>query len=163
MSKIMVSTAGAIALAVGLALPTITLAQSNLADPPVYGGQLMTEQERLEYREQMREAQTVEEREQLRSEHVERMQERARDQGVTLPANRPGAGMDPQGDAERNRRMMPGDRMQPRDGQGQGQGLGQGEGMEERYREEHQEQRREHMMENDDYRGGSGMGGGGRN
>lgn len=159
MSKTMVSTAGAIALAVGLALPTITLAQSNLADPPVYGGQLMTEQERLEYREQMREAQTVEEREQLRSEHVERMQERARDQGVTLPADRPGAGMGPQGDTERDRRMMQDDRMQPRDGQGQGQG----QGMEERYREEHQEQRREHMMENDNYRGGSGMGGGGRN
>lgn len=160
MSKTMISTASAVALAVGLALPTISLAQANPADAPVYGSQLMTEQERLEYREQMREAQTLEEREQLRSEHVERIQQRARDQGVTLSDDRPGAGsgMGPRDDAERGGRNMSDDRMRPRDGQG--------EGMEERYREERQEQRREHMMDNEEYRRGSGSGmggGGGRN
>ena len=162
MSKTMISNASAIALAVGLALPAISLAQANTADLPVYGSQLMTEQERLEYREQMREAQTPEERKQLRSEHVERMQQRARDQAVTLPDDRPGAGAGmrtPPGDAERDGRMMPDGRMQPRDGHGQGRG------MEERYREEHQEQRRENMMDNEEHRrgSGSGMGGGGRN
>ncbi len=162
MNSTMISTASTILLAAGVALPTITLAQGNPVDPPVYGSQLMTEQERLEYREQLREAQTLEEREQLRSEHVERMQQRARDQGANLPDDRPGMGqgtgqgmgqgMGPPDDGERGRQIMPNDGLQPREGQGRG--------MDERYREEHHERGREHTMDNDEYRGGSGMGGG---
>lgn len=65
----------------------------------VYGSQLMTEQERNEYRERMRAAQTVEERERIRQEHHEQMQERARAQGLSLPDTPPssGGGMGPGG------------------------------------------------------------------
>jgi len=51
----------------------------------VYGSQLMTKQERMEYREKMRAAKTAEEREQIRKEHHEQMKARAKARGVTLP------------------------------------------------------------------------------
>ncbi|MBU6142540.1 MAG: hypothetical protein KGP33_01085 [Betaproteobacteria bacterium] len=83
-----------------LSVPVI----SSAAEPeePIYGHQLMTQQERREHREQMRSAKSWEEREQLRREHHERMRERARAKGIALPdppprdpsvapgANRPG-------------------------------------------------------------------------
>lgn len=55
----------------------------------IYGSQLMTRQERDEYRAQMRAATTAQEREQIREQHHERMKERARAQGVTLPDEPP--------------------------------------------------------------------------
>jgi len=55
----------------------------------VYGSQLMTRQERLEYRNKMRNLKTVEEREQFRLEHHKQMQERAKERGVTLPDEPP--------------------------------------------------------------------------
>lgn len=58
----------------------------------IYGSQLMTEQERLEFRERMRAAETNEERERLRREHHERMQERAKEQGLRLPDTPPPKG-----------------------------------------------------------------------
>jgi hypothetical protein len=64
----------------------------------IYGSQLMTQQERLEYRTRMREATSAEEREQIRKEHHEQMRERAREQGITLPDEPPamrGPMMDP--------------------------------------------------------------------
>lgn len=71
------------------------------ADPqePVYGSQLMTSQERNQYRAQMRAAKTDMEREQLRNEHHERMKERAKAQGYVLPDEPPakGGGMGPGG------------------------------------------------------------------
>ncbi|MCL7751282.1 hypothetical protein LV475_06690 [Guyparkeria hydrothermalis] len=166
MNRTILASAGAVALALVLSLPTLSSAQDDRVEGPVYGNQLMTEQERLEYRERMRAAQTDEEREQVRAEHVERMQERARDQGVTLPDDRPGmgpgmgSGMGPANGVERGG-MMRDEGMPARDGQATGRGDGPGDGMEERYREEHQEQRHERMMEQDEYRRGSGMGGGG--
>lgn len=51
----------------------------------IYGSQLMTTQERAEYRASMRNATTVEERERIRNEHHERMRERAEEQGYSLP------------------------------------------------------------------------------
>lgn len=65
----------------------------------VYGSQLMTPQERTEYRAKMRAAKTIEEREQIRLEHHERMKARAKAQGVTLPDEPPvrGGGMGPGG------------------------------------------------------------------
>ena len=54
-----------------------------------YGSQLMTPQERLQYREQMRNAKTEQERQQLRLEHHQQMQQRARQKGVTLPDEPP--------------------------------------------------------------------------
>ena len=61
----------------------------------IYGSQLMTKQERTEYRANMRAAKTAEEREQIRKEHHERMKERAKERGVTLPDEPPvrGGGM----------------------------------------------------------------------
>lgn len=51
----------------------------------VYGSQLMTVQERNDYRQQMRALKTQQEREQFRSEHHSKMQERAKERGLTLP------------------------------------------------------------------------------
>lgn len=58
----------------------------------IYGSQLMTEEERTEYRSKMRSAQTAKEREDIRNEHHQEMQDRAREQGVTLPATPPAHG-----------------------------------------------------------------------
>lgn len=65
----------------------------------IYGSQLMTQEERLEFRDRMRAAQTNAEREQIRQEHHQRMQERAREQGVNLPEEPP---------ANRGHKMQPG-------------------------------------------------------
>jgi len=61
----------------------------------IYGYQLMTQQEREQYQEQMRNAKTAEERERLRNEHHEKMQARAQERGVMLPDMPPkrGGGM----------------------------------------------------------------------
>ena len=81
----------------------------------VYGSQLMTQQERLEYHARLRDAKTAAEREQIRNEHHKRMQERASAQGKTLPdeppargggmgsggGNWPGGGMGPGGGRSR--------------------------------------------------------------
>ena len=65
----------------------------------IYGSQLMTQEERNAYRNQMRAAKTAQEREQLRKEHHERMKVRAKEKGVTLPDEPParGKGMSPGG------------------------------------------------------------------
>ena len=55
------------------------------AEEPVYGSQLMTQQERMEHRTNMQSMNTMEEREQYRIEHHKKMQVRAKQQGVTLP------------------------------------------------------------------------------
>lgn len=62
-----------------------TANQAIAADEPIYGYQLMSEQERIEHRNQMRSMKTNEAREAFRLEHHNRMQERAKAQGVTLP------------------------------------------------------------------------------
>lgn len=89
------------------------------AAPQVYGSQLMTRQERMEYRNQMRALNTQEERNAFRLEHHQRMQERAQERGLTLPDAPPvmGGGMGP---------GMGG--MGPRMG-GMGMGPGMGGGM----------------------------------
>lgn len=74
----------------------------------IYGSQLMTEQERMEYQDRMRNSSTEQEREQIRKEHHERMKERAKERGLTLPKEPPASGM--------------------RRGIGGGQGMGPGTG-----------------------------------
>jgi hypothetical protein len=66
----------------------------------IYGSQLMTQQERAEYRTKMRAAKTAEEREQIRNEHHERMKARTAERGLTLPEEPParGRGMGPCGE-----------------------------------------------------------------
>ena len=51
----------------------------------IYGYQLMTAEERVQYRERIRNAKTAEERARIRAEHHKAMQERARERGITLP------------------------------------------------------------------------------
>lgn len=58
----------------------------------IYGSQMMTPQEREEYRLRMRTAKTVEEREQIRKEHHERMKALAKERGITLPDEPPARG-----------------------------------------------------------------------
>lgn len=65
----------------------------------IYGSQLMTPQERMDYRAKLRAAETAEERDRIRREHHEQMKERAKAQGITLPDEPPprGGGMGPGG------------------------------------------------------------------
>lgn len=83
-------------------------------EPPVYGSQLMTEQERNEHRQRMRNAKNAEEREQIRKEHHERMKARARERGIELPDEPPARG---------GKGMGPGGK-----GMGPGGGMGGGQG-----------------------------------
>lgn len=59
----------------------------------MYGSQLMTQQERVEYRSKMRSAKTAEEQEKIRTEHHSFMKERAAQRGVTLPDAPPARGV----------------------------------------------------------------------
>ncbi len=74
---------GAVLIIAIASLPATVSAQSQ--DEPIYGRQLMTEQERSEYRNQMRSAKTQEEREKIRAQHHEEIKARAKSRGVTLP------------------------------------------------------------------------------
>jgi hypothetical protein len=67
-----------------------TQAQRPKAQQRIYGSQLMTQQERDEYRAKMRAAKSQEERDRLRTEHHVAMQARAKERGVTLPDQPPG-------------------------------------------------------------------------
>ena len=79
-------------MAAGVALVALAAAGTVAAQsqPPVYGSQMMTEQERNAHRERMRNAVTAEERDRIRSEHHEQMRSRAAERGVTLPDTPPG-------------------------------------------------------------------------
>jgi hypothetical protein len=98
-------TTAVLALAMGLALAAEPATQAPKEQ--VYGSQLMTRQDRVEYRTKMRAAKTAEEKAQIRVEHHERMKERATQQGVTLPDAPPavggGMGMGPGAGGGRNR------------------------------------------------------------
>jgi hypothetical protein len=83
----------------------------------VYGSQLMTKQERIEYRAKMRSLKTQDERDAFRLEHHTLMQERATAKGVTLP-NTPAAGAG----------MNPGMKRGAGEGMGSGTGMGSGQG-----------------------------------
>lgn len=70
------------------------LRQQDQERDMIYGSELMTQQERLEYRDRMRALRTAEERERFRLEHHAQMQARARERGLQLPpvpAGRTGA------------------------------------------------------------------------
>lgn len=59
---------------------------------PIYGSQMMTQQERIEHRQKMRAATTLEERERVRAEHHEQMVKRAKERGIVLPDEPPARG-----------------------------------------------------------------------
>lgn len=96
-----------------LALSLMLPGYSVVAEDQVYGWQLMTQQERNEYRSKMQNMQTREEREQYRIEHHKLMQQRAKERGVKLPEYR-------------NKTMGPG--MERGSGMGPGSGMGSGMG-----------------------------------
>ncbi len=84
--------------------------RDQIRDRDIYGYQMMTAQERSEFRTKMRAAQTAEERERIRAEHHARMQERAKERGIALPDQPParggagtGGGMGPGGGMGRGR------------------------------------------------------------
>ena len=87
---------------------------------PIYGSQLMTEQERNEHREKIRAAKTAKERERIRHEHHQLMMERAKKQGVTLPDEPPAMGS--------RRGMGAGESMGPRGNMEPGGNTGGGRG-----------------------------------
>ena len=95
-SLMVAALATALSLSTGFALAadqaqTQEKAQTQKQEQ-IYGSQLMTQQERTEYRAKMHAAKTVEEREQVRKEHHERMKELANERGVTLPDEPPAIG-----------------------------------------------------------------------
>lgn len=124
--KLMVSALGAaLSLSAGFALaadsePAKEKAQTQKQEQ-IYGSQIMTQQERTEYRAKMRTAKTAEEQAQIRKEHHEQMKERAKSRGVTLPDDPParGGGMGPGG-------MGPGGMGPGGGGMGPGGGGGRG-------------------------------------
>ena len=111
--RMIVWAIGALALMAGAPLQA---ADTGAATPPaqqkqtardrIYGSQLMTPQERDDYRAKMRAAKTQQERDQIRAEHHKEMQARAKETGITLP-----------------------DEPIPRGGRRMGRGIGAGQGM----------------------------------
>jgi len=64
----------------------------------IYGSQLMTQQEQLEYRKKNTNAKTAQEREQIRMEHQSMINERAKERNIKLPdMPASGTGMSPGG------------------------------------------------------------------
>ncbi|HKJ83750.1 MAG TPA: hypothetical protein VJ961_07030 [Mariprofundaceae bacterium] len=90
------------------------------AEEKAYGWQLMSPQEKMEYRERMRSV-NAQQRADFRKQHHEQMQERARQRGVTLP-DEPGSGRG----MHRGQGMDQGKGMGRRRGMGQGRGRGMG-------------------------------------
>lgn len=119
--KITVLTS-ALVVSSGFALAADTQKQTETQmqqEEQIYGSQLMTQQERNEYRARMRAAKTAEERDRIRKEHHELMMERAKERGVSIPDEPPamGGGMGPGSGG-----------MGPGGGMGSGGGMGPGGG-----------------------------------
>lgn len=64
------------------------------SDQDVYGHQVMTPEERSEFRSKMQSAKTSEERERLQIEHNAAMQSRAKQRGISLPDSPSNQGLD---------------------------------------------------------------------
>lgn len=95
--------------------------RAEQADEPIYGRQMMTQEEMTAYRDKMRAATTQEERERLRDEHHATMVERARERGIALPDAPPARGQAARG-------MGPGDGMGAGTGMGTSGAMGSGPG-----------------------------------
>ena len=88
-------TMGLSALLGALLLASGGAVAADAAQEPIFGSQLMTEQERTVHRARMWAAENDEARNAIRAEHHEQMRARAQERGVTLPETPParGAGM----------------------------------------------------------------------
>jgi len=109
----------------------LTAMRVEAVEDPVYGYQLMTRQERIDYRDKMHSLKTEEERAAFRLEHHKLMQERARAKGITLPDEpMPGhMGQKRQGMGPGNGMAGPGHPMGQGSGMGHGSGMAPGSGM----------------------------------
>ncbi|HAF54264.1 MAG TPA: hypothetical protein DCL01_03370 [Thauera sp.] len=109
-------TTGLSALLAALLFASGGAMAADAAQEPIFGSQLMTEQERTVYRARMWAAEGDEARAAIRAEHHEQMRARAQERGLTLPEVPParGAGMG------QGRGMGPGQGMGPGRGMGQG-------------------------------------------
>ncbi len=88
---------------------------------PLWGQEMLTEQERNQFHLEMRNAKTEQERLQIREQHQQMIHARARERGLKIPpATGQGQGM---GQGTRQ-----GQGMKKGQGLGQGQGMGQGMG-----------------------------------
>ncbi|MGD8711836.1 MAG: hypothetical protein PVG50_03260 [Thiohalophilus sp.] len=101
------------------ALSGLSIGLVQAQEQPIYGQQLMTEQERIEHRNKMRSFKTEQEREAYRRQHHEEMQQRAKARGVTLPDE----------PMPRGKGMGKGQGKGSGKGKGQGKGSGNGMGM----------------------------------
>jgi Ca2+-dependent lipid-binding protein len=119
MKKSLISIAGATLLTSLASLPVA--AQSN---EPVFGRELMTQEELQEHRTTMRNLNTDAERARYRQLHHERMLQRARERGVELN-NGMGKGSGKGMGAGRGMGSGQGQGL----GKGSGQGMGNGQGM----------------------------------
>ncbi len=63
-----------------------------MEEEPIYGSQLMTQQELQLHKQQMQAAKTPESRALIRQENHERMRLRAKEKGINLPENPPSEG-----------------------------------------------------------------------
>ena len=63
-----------------------------MEEAPIYGSQLMTQQEQQSHRQQMQAAKTPEARALIRQENHKKMRLRAKQKGINLPENAPAEG-----------------------------------------------------------------------
>ena len=127
--KTALAAAAAVSLSAAMMLTTPVLAQTD--DQPIFGSQLMSDQERQSHRLQMLNANTPEERERIRADNHERMQKRAEEQGITLPEVPPARGMGQGMQQGRGQGMQQGQGQGMQQGRGQGMQQGQGQGMQQ--------------------------------
>jgi hypothetical protein len=127
------AVAGALSIVAGVAAAAEQGAAEKpvVKSEPIYGYQMMTPQERDEYRAKMREARSTSERQAIRDEHHAAMVERAKERGLTLPDRPTGAGpygpgRGPGGAGPRGPGMGPG--MGPGGAGPRGPGMGPPEG-----------------------------------
>lgn len=66
----------------------VATAQPSRETEAIYGSQLMTDREKMQYRQKLRQARTPQEREGIRVQHHLEMLQRAQRMGVTLPEQR---------------------------------------------------------------------------
>lgn len=109
-------------LAVMLAAPSLFSSTAQAQDKvqtqiQIYGSQLMTDAERIEYQTKMRALKTTKERDAFRVEHHDLMKLRAADQGINLPNTAP------------DTRPAPNAKDGVRPGTGAATGVGQGKGL----------------------------------
>lgn len=121
-SIVFAAVLGMLAGGTALAQPATKATSAQAEASPIYGCELMTPQERMDYRARMHGAKTAQEREAIRVEHHKQMQQRAKQRGVTLPAM-PAAGRCPgMTEPGAGKGMGPG-MMGPGAGKGMGPGM----------------------------------------